>query len=60
MQKVNRRNKLSIWEKGKAYKGFHPTGYNQISWSNVRKLEKMSLMNSTKCCATGTCVNTNN
>jgi ribosomal protein L32E len=55
MKKLKTNKKILIWKQGRAYKGFHPTGYHQINWSNVRKLERMSLMNSTKCCATGTC-----
>jgi ribosomal protein L32E len=55
MQKLLKNKTILLWREGKSYRGFHPTGYHQINWNNVRKLERMSLMDSTKCCATGTC-----
>ncbi|GBD34299.1 hypothetical protein HRbin35_00009 [bacterium HR35] len=56
MKKVNlNKQAIVLWKKGKTYKGFHPTGYNEIKWSTISKLEKMAFVDSTKCCATGTC-----
>lgn len=55
MNKINLKTAIKKWSKGKKYYGFHPTGYNDINWQTVRKLEKLSMFNSTKCCASGTC-----
>lgn len=58
MKKTKLKIAIKEWLKGKKYNGFHPTGYNEINWTTVRKLEKLAVFNSTKCCATGTCRST--
>lgn len=55
MSKKNLKKAIKKWGKGRKYNGFHPTGFNEISWNNVRKLEKLALFASTKCCSSGTC-----
>lgn len=57
MNKTKLKEAIKKWKKGKKYNGFHPTGYNEINWTTVRSLEKLTMFDSTKCCATGTCSN---
>ena len=52
---INLKKAIKKWRQGKQYKGFHPTAYHEINWGTVRQLEKLSMFDSTKCCASGTC-----